>query len=97
MSGSDLMAKLPLVISATSKLVPPMSEQAMFSSPRYSPSSLEPITPPIGPETMVRASSLAFQLIVPPCVAITRRSNFAPCFLKRSLTFFSVWREGSAP
>ena len=50
----------------------------------------------IGPETMVRASSLAFQLMVPPCVAITRRSNFAPCFLKRSLTFFSVWREGSA-
>ena len=50
----------------------------------------------MGPDTMVRASSLAFQLIVPPCVAITRRSNFAPCFRKRSLTFLSVWREGSA-
>ncbi|MNU11717.1 hypothetical protein D3C72_2597910 [compost metagenome] len=55
------------------------------------------MTPPMGPDTIVRASSLAFQLMVPPCVAITRRSNLAPCFLKRSLTFFSVWREGSAP
>ena len=54
------------------------------------------MTPPIGPETMVRASSLAFQPMVPPWVAITRRSNLAPCFLKRSLTFFSVLREGSA-
>ena len=70
--------------------VPPISEQAMFSYPSAAPSNLEPITPPIGPETMVRASSLAFQLIVPPWVAMTRRSNLAPCLRKRSLTFFSV-------
>ena len=37
-----------------------------------SPSSFDPMTPPIGPETMVRASSLTFQEMVPPWVAIAQ-------------------------
>ncbi len=45
---------------------------------------------------MVRASSLAFQLMVPPWVAITRMSNFDPLSLNADEIFFSVWRDGSA-
>ena len=50
----------------------------------------------MGPETMVRASSLAFHEMVPPCVAITRKSNFEPFSLKAEVILLSVWRDGSA-
>ena len=50
----------------------------------------------MGPDTMVRASSLAFQLMVPPWVAITRMSNFAPCSWNADEICLSDLREGSA-
>ncbi|MNW20217.1 hypothetical protein D3C71_2205190 [compost metagenome] len=50
----------------------------------------------MGPDTIVRASSFAFQEIVPPCVAITRKSNFEPFSLKAEVILCSVWRDGSA-
>ena len=54
------------------------------------------MTPPMGPETMVRASSLAFQAMVPPWVAMTRKSNLVPCSLKAVDIFCNVFRDGSA-
>ena len=54
------------------------------------------MTPPIGPEISVRASSFASIEIVPPCAAMMRRSNCAPASLVASRTFASCSREGSA-
>ena len=60
------------------------------------PKYLPPTTPPMGPETSVRASSFALMLMVPPWLAITRTSKLAPFSLIRLSTSSSVWRDGSA-
>jgi hypothetical protein len=57
---------------------------------------LAPITPPIGPDTTVRASSLAFHETVPPWLAITSRSEVVPSSVKRASIAASVLRDGSA-
>ncbi len=96
MSGVGVISKRPSVISAMSKLVPPMSVQSRLRSPIRSASAWPPTTPPIGPETSVVASSFASIEIVPPCEAITRSSNRAPARLVSSRTFCIEPREGSA-
>ena len=96
MSGVGVISNRPSVISAMSNEVPPMSVQSAFGIPRRSAIPWPPTTPPIGPETSVRASSLASIEIVPPCEAITRSSKAAPASLVFLRTAFSVPREGSA-
>ena len=96
MSGVGRTSYSPSVISAMSKLVPPMSVHSTLRSPTRSPSHLAPTTPPIGPDTSVVASSLASMAMVPPWLAITRSSKFAPAATVRSRTARSVPREGSA-
>ncbi len=96
MSGVWVISKRPSVISAMSKEVPPMSVHSTLSRPIRWASAWPPTTPPIGPETSVRASSLASIEIVPPWAAITRSSKPAPLLLVTSPTAFSVERDGSA-
>ena len=96
MSGVGVISKRPSVISAMSKLVPPMSVQSTLGSSIRSASAWPPTTPPIGPETSVRASSFASIEIVPPWAAITRSSKPASCSRVTSRTFWSVPRLGSA-
>ena len=55
-----------------------MSVQTTLSLPSSSARCLAPTTPPMGPETRVLASSLASVEIVPPWLAMTRRSKAAP-------------------
>jgi hypothetical protein len=96
MSGVGVISKRPSVSRAMSKLVPPMSVQRTFGRPSSRASACPPTTPPIGPETSVRASSRASIEMVPPCAAITRSSKPAPLSLVASLTRCSVPRLGSA-
>ncbi len=96
MSGVWVISKRPSVISATSKEVPPMSVQSTLARSICWASAWPPTTPPIGPETSVRASSLASIEIVPPWAAMTRSSKPAPLRLVASSTVLSVERDGSA-
>ena len=73
-----------------------MSVQRTFGSPIRSASREPPTTPPIGPETSVRAISFASIEIVPPCDAITRSSKAAPACFVFARTDCSVPRDGSA-
>ena len=96
MSGVGVISNRLSVIRAMSNEVPPMSVQSTLRSPRRSASAAPPTTPPIGPETSVRASSFASIDTVPPCEAITLSSKPAPASLVFARTFWSVPREGSA-
>ena len=96
MSGVGVISKRPSVIIAMSNDVPPMSVQRAFGIPSRSAIPCPPTTPPIGPDTSVRASSFASIEIVPPCEAITRSSKPAPARLVSSRTAFRVPRDGSA-
>ena len=101
MSGIWRMANSPSVISAMSKLVPPMSVHTTLRAPPNDPfvrstRYLAPITPPIGPEISVRASSRASIEIVPPWAAMIRRSKPAPAARLASRTRWSCSRDGSA-
>jgi hypothetical protein len=96
MSGVGVISKRPSVSSAMSKLVPPMSVQSTLGSSIARASAWPPTTPPIGPDTSVRASSRASIEIVPPWAAITRSSKPAPFRRVRSRTVWSVPRLGSA-
>ncbi len=96
MSGVGVISNRPSVISAMSNDVPPMSVQSTFGSPSRSAIPWPPTTPPIGPETRVRASSRASIEIVPPWEAITRRSKPAPASFVWSRTALRLPREGSA-
>ena len=55
MSGVWVISKRPSVISAMSNEVPPMSVQRTLRRPIRWASAWPPTTPPIGPETSVRA------------------------------------------
>ena len=59
MSGVGVISKRPSVISAMSNEVPPMSVQSTLGDPEpLGDPPDRPTTPPIGPDTSVRASSL---------------------------------------
>ena len=96
MSGVGVISKRPSVIRAMSNEVPPISVQRAFGTASRSAIPWPPTTPPMGPETRVRASSLASIEIVPPWEAITRSSKPAPASFVLSRTAFSVPRDGSA-
>ena len=54
------------IVKPTSKLVPPTSDDTRFLMPYSSAMNLDPIIPPIGPETIVGMSDFEYGDIVPP-------------------------------
>ncbi len=77
-SGVGVIWNSPSVISAMSKEVPPISVQTTFGRPSFSARYRAPMTPPIGPEISVRASSRASTEIVPPCAAMIAQIERRP-------------------